>query len=209
MGPTRKPSHMSTKRLRMATVSFATTALVAGATACGGDESGPAQPTRTITKTPVNTTGTTSEPPASSPSVPTESASRTQYLSDVDPLTSTQGVDTSAVEINGEGFPRSVTLIASAAGPVNSAEYNLGRHWGRFSATAGLRDDSPTGGKLTFEVSVDGKQEFSETIPLGNSQEIDLDVSHALRLKLTVTYSGQDSGSSHYGSWGNARLQSQ
>jgi hypothetical protein len=117
-------------------------------------------------------------------------------------------VDTSTVEINGEGFAQSVTLIVNAAGPVNSAEYNLGRHWDRFSATGGLRDDSPTGGKLTFEVSVDGKQQYRQTIPLGGSQNVDLDVSNALRLKLTVTYSGQDAGSSYYGSWGNARLQS-
>lgn len=134
--------------------------------------------------------------------------SQTQYLSDLDPLTSTQGVDTSTVEINGEGFARSVTLIVNAAGPVGSAEYNLGRHWNRFSATAGLRDDSPTGGRLTFEVSVDGKQEYRETIPLGESQKIELDVSNALRLKLTVTYSGKDAGNTFYGSWGNAFLRS-
>lgn len=132
--------------------------------------------------------------------------SQTQYLSTLDPLTSTQGVDTSTAEINGEGFARSVTLIVNAAGPIASAEYNLGRHWGTFSATAGLRDDSPTGGKLTFEVSVDGKDEYRETIPLGQSQKIELDVSDALRLKLTVTYSGQDAGSSYYGSWGDALL---
>ncbi|MFF0087679.1 NPCBM/NEW2 domain-containing protein [Streptomyces canus] len=133
---------------------------------------------------------------------------QTQYLSDLDPLTSTQGVDTSAVEINGEGYARSVTLIVNAAGPVGSAEYNLARHWDRFSAAVGLRDDSPTGGRITFEVSVDGRLQYSETIPLGRSQKIDLDVSDALRLKLTVTYSGQDTGSSYYGSWGNAHLQS-
>ncbi|MFJ9106267.1 NPCBM/NEW2 domain-containing protein [Streptomyces sp. NPDC102405] len=189
-------------------MSFAIIAVLVGATACGSNGSGTAQPTRTITKTPPTVTATTSEPSTPSQSVPSGSASQTQYLSDLDPLKSTQGVDTSIVEINGEGFARSVTLIVNAAGPVNSAEYNLGRHWDRFSATAGLRDDSPTGGKLTFEVSVDGKQEYSETIPLGKSQEIDLDVSDALRLKLTVTYSGQDDGSSYYGSWGNAHLQS-
>lgn len=199
---------MSAKRLRMAAVGLAAAVALSGTTACGGDESGTAEPTRTITKTLPTVTVTTSEPSAPSPSAPTDSASQTQYLSDLDPLTSTQGVDTNAVEINGEGFARSVTLIVNAAGPVASVEYNLSRHWERFSATAGLRDDSPTRGKLTFEVSVDGKKEYSETIPLGSSQEVDLNVSHALRLKLTVTYSGQDSGSSYYGSWGDALLQS-
>ncbi|WP_437053424.1 NPCBM/NEW2 domain-containing protein [Streptomyces sp. enrichment culture] len=198
----RKP----TSRLRIAAVGFVTSAALAGSVACGGGESGTGQPTRTITKTPPPVTVTASEPSVPSQSVTTGPTSQTQYLSTLDPLTSTQGVDTSTAEINGEGFARSVTLIVNAAGPIASAEYNLGRHWGTFSATAGLRDDSPTGGKLTFEVSVDGKDEYRETIPLGQSQKIELDVSDALRLKLTVTYSGQDAGSSYYGSWGDALL---
>jgi hypothetical protein len=207
MGATCKPRSGHAKRCRITALVFAATAVLAGVTACGGGDSGKSQPTRTITKTPPTVTMTTSEPSSPKPSAPTGPASQTQYLSDLDPLKSTQGVDTSTVEINGEGFAQSVTLIVNAAGPVNSAEYNLGRHWDRFSATAGLRDDSPTGGKLTFEVSVDGKQEYSQMIPLGKSQKVDLDVSNALRLKLTVTYSGQDAGSSYYGSWANARLQ--
>jgi hypothetical protein len=199
---------MSQKWLRMAAMAFATTAVLAGGTACGDDESGTAQPAHTVTKTPPTVTVTASEPSVPNQSGSTTPASQTQYLSDLDPLDSTQGVDTSTAEINGKGFARSVTLIVNAAGPVNSAEYNLGRHWDSYSATVGLRDDSPTGGKLTFEVSVDGKQEYIETIPLGKVQQIDLSVKDALRMKLTVTYSGQDAGRSYYGSWGNARLQS-
>lgn len=207
MSAMRKPRNVPAKRLRVAAAAFVTTAALATTAACGNDDSGSAQPTRTITETPPRTTVTATSPSASSPSMTTSAASQTQYLSDLDPLTSTQGVDTSTVEINGEGFARSVTLLVNAAGPVASAEYNLGRHWETFSATVGLRDDSPTGGKLTFEVSVDGKQKYGQAIPLGTSREISLDVNGALRLKLTVTYSGQDAGSSYYGSWGDARLQ--
>ncbi|MBL1109424.1 NPCBM/NEW2 domain-containing protein [Streptomyces sp. 5-8] len=116
-------------------------------------------------------------------------------------------MDTSAVEINGKGFARSVTLTANAAGPVNSAEYHLGRHYRTFAATVGLRDDSPTGGSLTFEVAIDGTREYRETIHLGESRDIKLDIGNALRIKLTVTYTGQDSGSVYYGSWGDARIQ--
>uniref|UniRef100_A0AAU2ACG9 NPCBM/NEW2 domain-containing protein n=1 Tax=Streptomyces sp. NBC_00093 TaxID=2975649 RepID=A0AAU2ACG9_9ACTN len=125
----------------------------------------------------------------------------------MEPLKSTQGVDTSAAEINGRGFARSVTLTANAAGPVNSAEYNLGRHWRTFTATIGLRDDSPTGGVLTFEVTVDGTRKYRGKIPLGESRDIELDVNDALRLELTVTYSGQDAGNYYYGSWGDAQLE--
>ncbi|WNZ06185.1 NPCBM/NEW2 domain-containing protein [Streptomyces sp. 11x1] len=203
MNVPRKASRTPLKRFHIAAAGMATAVMLAGTGACGGEGRQATQPTRTITQT--VTAGETSTP---SPSVSTSPTSQTRYLSDLTPLTSSQGVDTSAVEINGEGFARSVTLIANAAGPVNSVEYNLSRHWDMFSATIGLRDDSPTGGKLTFEVSVDGKQEYSETVPLGRSQKIELDLSNALRMKLTVTYSGQDAGSSYYGSWGNARLSS-
>ncbi|MFF9623738.1 NPCBM/NEW2 domain-containing protein [Streptomyces griseosporeus] len=136
----------------------------------------------------------------------TGEAAQSRYLSELDPLTATQGVDTSTAEINGTGFARSVTLTANAAGPVNSAEYNLGRHWTTFIATVGLRDDSPTGGSLTFEAAVDGTRKFRETIHLGASREVKLDVRDALRLKLTVSYTGQDAANLYYGSWGDAQL---
>ncbi|MFC9534344.1 NPCBM/NEW2 domain-containing protein [Streptomyces sp. NPDC056975] len=208
MNEIRKPRNTPAKRFHMAAVGLVATAALATTAACGGGGSGTTQPARTITKTPPTATVTASEPSASSQSATASRASQTQYLSDLDPLTSTQGVDASAVEINGEGFARSVTLHVNAAGPVSSAEYNLGRHWDSFSVTAGMRDDSPTGGKLTFEVSVDGDLKTSETIPLGKSQKIKLNVSNALRLKLSVTYSGPDAGTDYYGSWGNARLKS-
>jgi hypothetical protein len=153
-------------------------------------------------------TATAHDSSAPSESESTDASSQTRYFSELEPLTSTIGVDTSPAEINGRGFARSVTLIASSAGPTNSAEYNIGRDWSVFSATIGLRDDSPSGGSLTFEVSVDGTRKYSREIPLGRSQNISLNVSHALRIKLTVTYSGQDPANTYYGSWGNARLQS-
>lgn len=89
---------------------------------------------------------------------------------------------------------------------MNEVEYNLGRDWKEFRATIGLRDDSPTGGELSFQVATDGgKQLYSESVSLGEEQQIDLNVDGALRLKLTVTYAGQDPNYI-YGTWGNAQL---
>lgn len=194
------------QRLRAAALGLTVTAALIGVTACGG-QSGASHPARTVTKTPDPVTVTATVPSLPTQSLSTASASQVLYLSDLDPLTSTRGVDTSTVEINGQAFARSVTLAVNAAGPVASAEYNLGRHWDTFSATVGLGDESPTGGLLTFEASVDGRQEYSQTIPLGKTQRIGLGVNGALRLKLTVTYSGQDAANSFYGCWGNAHLQ--
>ncbi|MFF1722186.1 NPCBM/NEW2 domain-containing protein [Streptomyces sviceus] len=123
----------------------------------------------------------------------------------MDPLTSTQGVDTSSAEVNGRGYPRSITQTTSTGGPVNEAEYNLGRHWQRLKATIGLRDDSPTRAKLTFQVSADEKQLLSKSVSLGEDVKIDLDLDGALRLKLTVTYGGQDPNYV-YGTWGDVQL---
>ncbi|MFF4660707.1 NPCBM/NEW2 domain-containing protein [Streptomyces sp. NPDC001381] len=194
--------------LQYAAILIATMAAGTAVTACEDGDSGSPQSTRTVITTPPPVTVTANDSSASNQSESPNATSQTRYLSELEPLTSTIGVDTSSAEINGRGFARSVTLIAGSAGPANSAEYNLGRHWNLFSATVGLRDDSPTGGSLTFEVSVDGARKYSRQIPLGQSLNVNLDVSNALRLKLTVTYSGQDSGAVYYGSWGNARLQS-
>ncbi|MFI5526909.1 NPCBM/NEW2 domain-containing protein [Streptomyces platensis] len=122
-------------------------------------------------------------------------------------MSSTEGVDTSAATVNGQGDARSVTQRVNAALPANEAEYNLGRHWKHFKATIGLRDDSPTKGQLTFEVSADGKSVFKERVDLGQTQKVDVDLNSPLRLKLTVTYAGQDSTNSYYGTWGDAQLQ--
>ncbi|MFD3999072.1 NPCBM/NEW2 domain-containing protein [Streptomyces sp. NPDC058583] len=129
------------------------------------------------------------------------------YLGDVEPLTSTRGVDVGAAEVNGKGYARSVTLWVNQAGPFSELEYNLGRDWKSFKATVGLRDDSPSGGNVTFEVAVDGRTVYTKTVALGQTQEVNVDAQDALRLKLTVTYSGEDATSDYYGTWGDARLE--
>ncbi|GHF38558.1 NPCBM/NEW2 domain-containing protein [Streptomyces griseosporeus] len=187
-------------RARAVAACAVTAAAITLGGACGGGTSGPG-PTRTVTATAPTVTVT-----AGGTSETTGESAQSRYLNELDPLTATEGIDTGTAEINGTGFASSVTLACNAAGPVNSAEYNLGRHWTTFTATAGLRDDSPTGGSLTFEVAVDGTRRFRETIRLGASREVRLDIRNALRLKLTVSYTGQDASSVYYGSWGDAQI---
>lgn len=200
MGTGRNKTRILRTREIAACALIATTFTFA-ASACGSGGKPPGQ--RSSTAAPSMTGEPTAEPTSPSPT-PTPTRA---YLSDVDALTSTRGVDAGTAEVNGRGFPRSVTVWVNAAGPVSEVEYNLGHHWKKFMATAGLRDDSPTGGKLTFEVSVDEKTIFEKSIALGESQDVNLNVDGALRLKLTVTYSGQDSGSTYNGTWGDARLE--
>jgi len=159
-----------------------------------------------VTSTPPTVTVTESDSSVSAEPDSTSPTSQTQYLGELDPLSSTGSVDVGAAEINGRGYPRSLTLAADGASPVNSLEYNLGRHWRVFSATIGLRDDFLTGGSLTFEADIDGTQKYKKKVSLGESEEIRLDLNNSLRLKLTVTYDGQDLGN-YYGSWGDAQIQ--
>ncbi|MFE5596856.1 NPCBM/NEW2 domain-containing protein [Streptomyces sp. NPDC056549] len=202
MRRTRKRGYSPSRRLRALATSVTTAGVLAITAACGGGGgSDPTQVTRTVTVTKTAPeTSIQTEPQSTSP------ASKSQYLSELEPLTSTAGVDASAAEINGKGFARSVTLTANAGGPVGSAEYHLGRQWKAFYATVGLRDDSPSGGALTFEVTVDGTQKYREEIALGESKIIKLGVANALRLKLSITYTGESSDY-YYGSWGDAKLE--
>lgn len=68
-----------------------------------------------------------------------------------------------------------------------------------------LRFDSPTVGRLSFQVSIDGKQLYNKSITLGEDRQIDLDVNGALQLKLIVTYADQDPNY-FYGTRGDAQL---
>ncbi len=204
---------MNVRRTRSTAAALTAAAMLLLATACDGQGKSERQPANGPPTTQSATTQSASTN-APSPSRTTTSSSPSgstapssmQYLSELDPLTSTQGVDTSAATVNGTGFARSVTQTANAGGPVNDAEYNIERRWQKFKATIGLRDDSPSGGRLTFEVSADGKSLYKQSVSLGQTQDVNVDLHSALRIKLTVTYSGQDN-TYFYGTWGDARLE--
>ncbi|WP_194238575.1 NPCBM/NEW2 domain-containing protein [Streptomyces spongiae] len=134
--------------------------------------------------------------------------SQEQYLSEIDPLRSEYGVENESAEIDGEQYSQSVAMRADKSYvPYGDAEYNLGRKWRSFDATIGLRDDSPSESVLKFEVFGDGKVLYEEQMEIGESSEIDLNVSGKLRLTLKVSYqSSEDIDSYCYGVWGDARL---
>lgn len=161
--------------------------------------------------------GTTSAPSAATASEPTgtESASAstaqpaTQYLGDLEPLSSS-GLSTGAANVNGTAYARSVYFSADKSSvPQGSAEYDLGRDWRTLTATIGLRDDSPTGCELRLETFTDGNPTSSETLGIGESRALKLNVTQVLRVKLQVTYvSTADVANYCYGVWGDARLAS-
>ncbi|WP_406464620.1 NPCBM/NEW2 domain-containing protein [Streptomyces sp. NBC_01622] len=129
-------------------------------------------------------------------------------MGDLEPLSSL-GLGTGAADVNGNAYARSIYFSSDKIEPQNSAEYNLGRHWRTMTATIGLRDDSPTGCELRFDTFADGKPINSETLSIGESQDLKLDITHVLRMKFQVTYvSTADVTNYCYGVWGDARLAS-
>nr|BFD95441.1 hypothetical protein KitaXyl93_68010 [Kitasatospora sp. Xyl93] len=192
-------------------VALATTACGAGGSSSGGHTStaaATAPPTATVTTVPSSAavTPTASGPGSASPSAPTTGA---QYLSEAEPLSTSYGVETGPVAVNGRNYARSVSLRTDRSSiPTNEAEYNLERSWQSFHATIGVRDDSPTDAVLTFEVLVDGRSAARAVLRLGQSQDLNLGVSDALRLKIAVTYTATADTSTYcYGAWGDARLE--
>ncbi|MCX5215879.1 NPCBM/NEW2 domain-containing protein [Kitasatospora sp. NBC_00240] len=187
------------------------TALAASACASGGSSTvpsttvPPAATSTAVTATGPSSTASTS-PAASGPLASTVAGAL--YLSSNDPLSSAYGAENGAATVNGRNYARSVSLRTDRGSiPTNDAEYNLERAWQTLNATIGVRDDSPVGTALTFEAFVDGRPAFTQTLPLGQSQDLSLDVRGALRLKIVVTYATTaDTASYCYGVWGDARL---
>ncbi|MBD3580505.1 NPCBM/NEW2 domain-containing protein [Streptomyces sp. KD18] len=94
--------------------------------------------------------------------------------------------------------------------PSSYAEYNLGGRWRLFDATIGVRDDSPSGGRITFQALVDGRSVMKRELGVGESEKVKINVSGALRLMLKVSFTaGEHYDNYSYGSWGDARLSQQ
>ncbi|MFI1701496.1 NPCBM/NEW2 domain-containing protein [Streptomyces bobili] len=127
---------------------------------------------------------------------------------DLDPLSSSYNVDKGSADLHGRTFPQSVSLrVDKNSIPANDAEYNMAGRWKTFDATIGVRDDSPTGGTLTFEIFLDGNPLPAHELSIGESRELHIKVAGALRLKLKVTFTaGEYYDNYSYGVWGNARL---
>ncbi|MFD0274569.1 NPCBM/NEW2 domain-containing protein [Kitasatospora sp. NPDC127111] len=218
-GGPRAPLRRHRQALRLAALTTTAGLTVIAVTACGSGGASPtastpaatATRTVTVTATAPSATDLSASPTPGSPgfaSPTTTVTTGTQYLSDNDPFSSTYGVENGAALVNGTNYAHSVSLRTDLGSiPANAAEYNLERAWQTFTATIGVRDDSPTGTVLTFEVFVDGRSVAQQTLSLGQSQQLTVDVRDALRLKIVVTYATTANLSPYsYGAWGDARL---
>lgn len=190
-----------------------TTALAVSA--CGGSTSSSAQATSSPTAStpltssagPGSSPASASAPPASaspSPSAPSPSqAVSSQYLDALNPVSGSGDLFTGSAEVNGQQCANSVYLDLNP-GPGN-VSYNLGRQWRDLAATVGLSDDSPENEKVQFQIFADGRSIYNHVFVLGQSQQINLNVSGVLRLELVGTLASAYVGQTE-AVWGNANL---
>ncbi|MFD4033474.1 NPCBM/NEW2 domain-containing protein [Streptomyces sp. NPDC058637] len=134
--------------------------------------------------------------------------SETKYLVDVTPLTDEYGATKGSADVRDRTLPQSISMrVDKYSLPVNQVEYNLGSRWKQFDATIGVHNDSPTGGRLTFEVSADGSSLFRKELAKGQLRELHVKIEDTQTLKLKVTFTaGEYYNDYSFGVWGDARL---
>lgn len=124
-----------------------------------------------------------------------------QFLANLDQVAGSSF--TGSAEVNGQTYANSVYLEVNP-GPAN-VSYNLGRQWNHLEATLGLSDNSPENEKIQFQILADQRTIYSHVFELGQSQQVNLNVTGVLRLEFIATevssYVGQTEAV-----WGNAEL---
>jgi hypothetical protein len=90
---------------------------------------------------------------------------------------------------------------------VSDVTLYLGGHCTRFTATVGVDDEAGTSGSVTFTVAADGTTLTTTPVLTGSSAsaQLDVDITGAQLLDLTVGDGGDGNGLDH-GDWADAQL---
>lgn len=157
---------------------------------------GPFQTREELAPAPARTTalamtGTTTGPvaPDASPSQHTdaEMAPRwgTVYLAETQWVAGAAYWDDGPATINGVSYPRSLTFPIET--PAKWLEYDLQRRCTAFQATVGISDKvADIGNPVMAEIWLDGEVVYQEILEFGRPEQVDLDVSGKLRLRISA-----------------------
>jgi hypothetical protein len=113
------------------------------------------------------------------------------FLSTLEPVDYQGSYYVQTASLNGKSYVRAVTS-QTVCGTSSSLQYDLGRHFQKFTMTAGLSDDSSSDGVLQIDVILDGRSIFSQNSTLGAPVTVDVDVSGGLRLEISASRVEQD-----------------
>lgn len=92
-------------------------------------------------------------------------------------------------KISGGRYGHTVTLSASCYNKDGGdywVEYDLSREWSTFTATVGLRDDSPATAAASYTLLADNSVIAEGTLVLGDAKPVDVPVLNVLRLRLKI-----------------------
>lgn len=132
------------------------------------------------------------------------------YLDDLKPVAGGWS-DSGAVLISGQSYPHAVASRVCSGSSGATVEYNLGRNYESFTATAGIVDDaSDSAAVVLLEVFADGRQVSTQTITYGKPFAVTADMSGVLRMKIQwqeTTCAKDDYSGSTELALGDAKLQ--
>ncbi|MGW4397833.1 protein kinase domain-containing protein [Amycolatopsis nivea] len=178
----------------------------------------PAAPV-TVTATPETATVTASAPsstaagaaaPTTAPTAAGSDATVEQYLSELRPVEGSFASGHETGNVAGKAYPHTIAASLYECSEAESVEYNISKGYRKFTAAAGLDDDSADSAlKAQLEVFGDGKKLISTTLGINKQTPIAVDVSQVLRLKISwqPVKSGENCGpSGNYLDLGEAKL---
>ena len=95
---------------------------------------------------------------------------------------------TGAMSVNGTTFPNSASMRAASYDSTRTVQLDLARSCTTFVATAGLTSDNTSVTQASVKLFADSTEIYSKSpMVLTSSYPISVDVTNALRLKMTVT----------------------
>lgn len=107
------------------------------------------------------------------------------YLADQAPVTGRWSLSEGAATISGTTYAHSVATEVCGYNSGESVEYNLGRNYQTFNASAGLGDSSEDSTAVVLvEVFADGRKVSSQSVTYGQAFPINADMTDVLRMKI-------------------------
>lgn len=122
------------------------------------------------------------------------------------------GYDPKSANIDGTSYEDSYSsYLPSCSQDMRDAwEFNLDRKYSRLQAVAGVVDLSESDTRMRFRVLLDNRVVFEKTSALGQSSNINVDVTDVLRLRLEVIATRETCGADErkdIGAFGNPAIQ--
>jgi hypothetical protein len=165
--------------------------------------------TTSTTLDPLTTTSTTDEDggPPTSGAGGDDGIGGEVFLADIDPVRGSSWYTEPQLKIDGVFYDHAVyAQIGSCGGISRLAEYSIDRRYDSFTTVIGVTDKSASAAPVKVEIFGDGKSLWTDTVQIGKTKDVHLDVTGILRLKLVATKEFDQSSTCVFPSLGDPKL---